>query len=238
MAGRTSRRITNESGTILVVMAAVCVALTVLFAGVCELGRYLLLRERTQTAADAAALAASLSGVQRWVKVDVYTDRGETLVCICGDDGCSCWCEPCGITVKTVTGKEKELIDDEGWKDYCDPPCSCGGGSCWYDIVDRWVVYNEGSAEQTMEAFYVENQPTQGSGSWIFKSVIHKDKNDPYYPSLTVYGRTVAQSLFPNLFGVFPDEYKTDVCAQGGTFYKDPKTEKWVKAPPRACWND
>lgn len=233
MGGRTLRRITNESGTILVVMAAVCVALTVLFAGACEFGRYLLVRERTQTAADAAALAASLSGVQRWVKVDVYSDRGESVVC----DEDTCWCESCGITVRTATGKEKDLIDDEGWRDYCEPPCSCGGGSCWYEIADRWVVYNQADMERTMEAIYAENDPP-GIGSWIFRSVVHKDRSDPFYPSITVYARTAVESLFPGLFGVFPDQYQTDVCAQGGTFYKDPKTEKWVKAPPRACWND
>ncbi|WP_027718971.1 TadE/TadG family type IV pilus assembly protein [Desulfovirgula thermocuniculi] len=382
-AGGTSRRITSdESGAVLVLMAAVCVALTLLFAGVCEFGRFLLVREQTQTAADAAALAAATSGVHRWVKIDVVTDRGEEEHC----DEDSCWCSSCGtVRIAGIVGDERRLIDEDGWRDFCVPPCSCGGDDCWFEIDDRWVTYDitsgvwgtdwaqisrleadlteavrqalawkaypyqgtvsamlsgrnlygirsllasfsdwwsawkdvtgcgeccsecywcggecyesceccnicyseasaaynkvsgklgwvdrvinqinsikwansrggpaamEMFADDAAHAFFLANYPPHAESSWIWKLMVHAARNDPFYPSVTVYGRSLIASLFPGLFGVFPDSYATDVCAQGDTFYRDPATQpgrhygslndvgKWVKAPPQACWQD
>jgi|GEM_PF-3071924 len=218
-------------------MAAICVALSLLFAGICEFGRFLLLREQAQTAADAAALAGAVSGVKRWVNITVFSDRGDSWEC----DEFSCWCESCGVVEHSVTGGERELLDEEGWRDYCEPPCSCGGGGCWYVINDRWVTYdsgNSGWSRLAAMAFYRANEPTMASRSEIMRMVFHNSRFDPAYPSVTVYVRSWLSSLFPGFFGVFPQSYKADVCAQGYTFYHPPYSSKWTKAPARACWID
>ncbi|WP_081328475.1 pilus assembly protein TadG-related protein [Neomoorella thermoacetica] len=383
-AGGISRRCTSdESGAIFILTAAVVVMLTLLFAGVAEFGRALIIREQTQTASDAAALAAATSGVHRWVKIDVVTDRGQ-------EEHCSkdtCWCSSCGtVTISGIVGDERRLIDEGGWRDFCAPPCSCGGGSCWFNVDDRWVTYDitsgvwgtdpaqiakvendmteavrqalawaaypyqdsvarvlagrdlysmnavindwsswwyawreanwlcqescdycrwderyhEGActecercqheasyafdklsrkrgwvqqvigqieaikranqqgglpsmdmfADDAAHAFYAANTPPMGKLSWIWKLVVHESRNDPYYPSVTVYGRTLFNGLFARLFNVFQDQYSVDACGQGGTFYRDPKSQtgdytgpvndvgKWTKAPPDACWKD
>ncbi|MCL6558069.1 MAG: hypothetical protein K6U74_04555 [Firmicutes bacterium] len=67
----------NEQGNILVLTAAVVFTLCLLWAGTVEYGRWLITKEQTQTAVDADSLASSLSGVHRWVKIDVVTDRGD-----------------------------------------------------------------------------------------------------------------------------------------------------------------
>jgi Flp pilus assembly protein TadG len=67
----------NEDGTVLVLMTVLILVFTLLFVGLAEFGKWLIVKEQTQTAADAAALAASSSGVHRWVKIDVVTDRGK-----------------------------------------------------------------------------------------------------------------------------------------------------------------
>jgi len=246
-AGTTSPNSTNrrvpaaargQRGAVMLVTAAAVLLLMVAVLAVVDFGRVMILREQLQTAADAAALAAGLSGVQRMVKVDVYTDRGETIVCDCDDDGCTCWCEDCGVVVHTVTGLEKDLIDNEGWRAYCEPPCSCGGGSCWYEIKERWVVYNPSASRQAAESFFAANAPGGAVASWITRLNLHAYRGDPFYPSVTVYARAVIRSIAPGLMKAFPDTYSTEVCSQGDTFYKDPRSGKWVDAPPRACWRD
>lgn len=237
-AGEMKQLVTNEQGTILPIMAVLVVVLTLLFAGLAEFGRYLILREQTQTASDAAALAASYSNVRRKVKIDVITDRGEREVCDCDESGCTCWCEGCGTVTKHVTGYEKDLIDNEGWRAYCVPPCSCGGGSCWYEIKDRWVEYSPSYSRDTAEAFALLNTPDQAKDVWLDRLVVHGDRSDKYYPSVVAYVKSRMGSLFPGLFGVFPGDYQTETCSQGDTFYIVPGTGKWRKAPPDACWKD
>jgi len=39
--------------------------------------------------------------------------------------------------------------------------------------------------------------------------------------------------MFPNS-NLFPSEYNFEVLSQGDTFFKDPATGKWSKAPPDA----
>ncbi len=235
LAGETWQQVTNERGTLLPIMAVFVIVLTLLFAGLVEFGRFLILKEQTQTASDAAALAASYSGVKRWVNIDVKTDRGETRVCDCDENGCTCWCEPCGIHTKNVTGLERDLIDGGGWKNYCVPPCSCGGGSCWYVIKKRWVEYSQQHSRETAEAFALVNLPDQAEDVWLSRGS-PKIRSD--VASVVVYLKSRARSLFPNLFGVFSESYETETCSEAATFYYDPKTGKWRKVPEDACWKN
>ena len=246
---KTRKVLTDNRGTILVMTAFLVIVLAVLFAGVVEFGRFLILKEKTQTASDAAAVAASSSAVEKWVKINVSTDRGDETVCVCDDTGCDCWCEWCGITSRTVTGTERELIDHGGWRDYCVPFCDCTDGDCWFEIKDRWVTYgtSRASSYQIADLFYQANAPEESYDSWINRMRVHASKNCPYYPSVTVYGKSSILSMFS---GLLPYYYTTETCSQGITFYRDPKTQegmhygpvtgqgKWIKPPPDACWRD
>lgn len=225
--------LTDERGAMLVLMAVVVVVMSILFAATAEFGRYLIAREQAQTAADAASLASALSGVKRWVRVDVTTDRGEEEYC----DEFGCWCDSCGTHTVSVVGEEAKLVEDGGWMNYCVPECSCGGGDCWFTIRDRWVTYAPVSYK-TAEDMCLANLPEQAEHSYVRKTNIHSQRGDPYYPSVTVYVRSYLKSLFPGFLGIFPSGYVIDACSQGDTFYRDPQTGKWSKAPPDACWKD
>jgi len=238
-AGTTSHKyLSDERGAVLFIMAVMSVVLAIFFVGLAEIGRFLILREQTYTAADAAALAASLSGVQKMVKIRVITDRGEEEHCSCDENSCDCWCSSCGTVVREVTGREVDLIDNGGWRDYCVPFCSCGRGSCDYEILERWVQYNPYWSQRAAESFFQANRPWLADLAQVTRINIHGDRRDPFYPSVTVYAKAIIQSIAPKLFSVFPESYTTDVCAQGDTFYRDPHTKKWSPAPPDACWND
>lgn len=148
LATKTLRRVTSDQrGAILVIMTAAVLLFTLLFAGLAEYGRVLIVREQLQTAADAASLGASISGVHRWVRITVTTDRGEEEHCTSdGNGGTTCTCDPCGETSVTVVGDERRLLDEGGWRDFVMPYCSCGGGDEWFEIRDRWVTYDVTSA--------------------------------------------------------------------------------------------
>lgn len=247
--GMTSRRASplNQRGAILVLTAVVSVILALLFVGIAELGRFMILREQAQTAADAAALAASLSGVEKMVKVRVYTDRGREEHCSTscttdeeGNESCTtdCWCSDCGVVTREVVGREVDLVDNGGWRRYCEPFCDCGGGKCEYEIVERWVRYDNYWPQRAAETFFEANRPWLAVLASVTRVNVHGDRRDPFYPSVTVYARAVMRSIAPGLFGAFPQTYTTDVCAQGDTFYRDPRTNRWVQAPPEACWKD
>lgn len=69
----------SENGNILLITAALLLVLILSFAALTEYGRYFLLREKTQTAADAAALAAGMAGTTRWIEFDVHFDYGRWM---------------------------------------------------------------------------------------------------------------------------------------------------------------
>lgn len=236
------------------IMAILAVVLTLCFAGLVEFGRVLIAREELQTGADAASLAAAYSGANRYVKVEVVTDLGERRECDtdcwweCDDQGncdrecdTDCWCEDCGIVTRTVTGPERDLIDNGGWQDYCAEPCDpyrCENGSCDYEIEKRWLKYERRHSESAAEAFVFLNSPSQAETAWLtHNSPRVYNEGEKYYPSVTVYAKARVKSLFAGLFGAFPESYETEVCAQGGTFYKTLSGGR-SEVPEDACWKD
>ncbi len=241
-----TKTLKDEHGSILVLTAALVLLLTLCFAGLSEIGRFLIVREQTQTATDAASLAASGSGVKRWVRLTVKTyDRSRIDPCgceECDDDGC--WCVPCCVScpdvTRTAVGTEQDLIEQEGWRDYCE---SCGSGcgeSCDYTLDDRWVEYNQNTSAASAAEFYQANLPRNSTGSKIAKVTIHSDRHDPAYPSVVVYAKSKIKSLFPGFANAFPESYETTTCSQGDTYYKkanDPH-DRWIKPPEDACWKD
>jgi hypothetical protein len=137
----------NEQGTILVITTALIILLCILFAGIVEFGRYLVVREQAQTATDAAALAASTSGIHRFVEIDVVTDRGlYEPQCSPEDEECPP-CQKCGTrTISGIVGDEKSLLDEGEWENFCLPYCDCSDGDCWFKVKKRWVQYEIASS--------------------------------------------------------------------------------------------
>lgn len=137
----------NQDGNILIMAVFLILFICVLFAGLVEFGRVMIVREQLQTAADAAALAAAGSGTHRYVTINVITDLGPERICEEGDDGKSyCWCQDCGtVPPIKIVGDEVDLLDKGGWKQFCVPKCGgCDGsrGDCWYQLVDRELMYD------------------------------------------------------------------------------------------------
>lgn len=133
--------LTSQRGNILILSIFILMGITVLFAGMTEVGRVMIAREQLQTAADAASLAAAGSGTHRQVTIKVITDRGYQIHV--DKDGNSS-CNRCGtVTRGPFKGDEKDLIDNGEWQDYCVDPCSgCGGNDCWFELVDREMMYD------------------------------------------------------------------------------------------------
>jgi len=231
----------DERGTILLLTIFMVIILTIIFAGMVDIGRLLIAREQNQTATDSAALASSSSNVKRMVYIIVDTTERYYQTTCCDDDGCS----PCGRpddpfnVHKVAMGTEKYLIDEEGWKNYCVPDTwsyKCDS----FRMVKRWIKYDEvaKSRDEVAESFYQANM-SQQSGQ-INKVVVYGDDNQdhPAYPSVIVYATVKIKSLFPGLFNTFPEEYQTTNCSQGSTYYKDNKTGKLINPPADWCWQD
>jgi len=197
----------DERGSILIITAAACLIFTFLFMGIVEFGRWLLVKEQAQTAADAAALAGAVSGIRSIVTLQI-------------DDA---------IKGKfTVTGNERSLIGQGDWTKYC---YACGVFPCSYKVIDRRIEYNTNDTKKAVDTFLAMN-PTKGN-SRLKNIKIHGNKNDPYFPSVVVSVATKLKTMFPNS-NLFPSEYNFEVLSQGDTFFKDPATGKWSKAPPDA----
>ena len=144
-----------------------------------------------------------------------------------------------------VTGTEEDLINKSGWKNYCVSDTwshKCDN----YTLNNRWVKYIEDAEKNragVAKAFYKANMPQ--STAQIDKVRVYGDditltnpygKNHPAYPSVIVYATVKIKSLFPNMFGAFPETYKAKNCSQGSTYYRNPDTGKLIKAPKDWCW--
>ena len=153
----------NQEGNILILSIFLTLAITIIFAGMVEFGRVMIVREQLQTAADAAALAAAGSGTHRQVTISVTTDLGQFQP-PCGPDG---ECPPCGdcgeVTRSGITGDESDLIDNGEWRDYCAEPCDCGGGDCWFSIESRELMYDTYSMGTRYTAQQLNNAVQQAT---------------------------------------------------------------------------
>ena len=137
---RSKTTINNQKGTIIIITSLIILSLAFLLIIMVEFGRTMIVREQLQTAADSAALAAANSGTHRFVILEVTTDMGDEEST---DSEGNSTCVSCGTTtVRTPPMDEQELIDEGGWREFCAPECSCGGGGCEYKIIDRWLQYD------------------------------------------------------------------------------------------------
>lgn len=163
----------DQRGNILILGVFLILTISILFAGLVEFGRIMIVREQLQTAADSAALAGAGSGTHRQVKINVITDRGQQTAC-CGKD-CSPCCHGCStIRLNGFIGNEKKLIDEGGWRDFCIPPCNCGGDDCWFELVERELMYDThsmGWGTNPQEIINAEKELTETTREFLAQSV-------------------------------------------------------------------
>lgn len=220
----------DERGSILP-MFAVALTLAIMVAAVAvDFSRYALASEKLQTAVDSAALAAASTGF-RYVTLEI--DRGQEYI-PCDLGAC---CISCGKTV--VTGKEEDLIDKEGWKQYV---CNCGSGS--YNILDRWVEYpDKAKTAKSAQLLFELNKPKEMDGnmgeSEITDIKIFEDKSDPRYPSVMVKAKGKMKTIMMNSINkLYPDTNFTYLnagrCSQSETFYKT-LNGKYVRTADEGC---
>lgn len=245
ISGKTA--LNNEQGNILIITAFLMLVFTFLLVGLCEFGRVMVIREKTKTAADSAALAQAGSGVEKRIKINIHLDKGWQSD---KKGRCNIWLG--SMDWPNIEGNEKQLIDQKGWFQNYIVPALPKGQTCrppdyYYQVVDRNATYRGDSRNSAAYGFYQANAP---KGQTITSSQInqiqkHTDKKDKYAPSVVVRATTLIESLFPS---VFKSDFKALVCSQGVTYYKDaktlqgrkfkgslPETSIWVKPPADAC---
>lgn len=206
----------DEKGAIFYLNIVVIMLLMLMFAGLVEVGRVMLVREQLQTASDAAALASATASAHRFVKINVVTDRGETVVCSEDD----CWCVGCGtVSINNIYGDEKTLLDEGGWRDFCVEPCNCGGGDCWYELVDREILYDTPSVDSGWRSWDVGtniNQVKADLTNATIKAIAYKDyKNhsdiEEFFkdkPLQQIYNYLSNESLFVHSFAFYYGKYQ------------------------------
>ena len=235
-------KIRNEDGGILPLTAGFIFVAILLLVAVVDFGRYSVSKEKLQTAGDAASLAGAKS-VDRMVLLAI--EVGDRRDCCPTKDGCTPCCKRCSPDIVTVTGKESDLLDNEGWKNYC---CSCGCAGM--QILDRWVNYtNSGvDAANAARSFFDLNRPPEmeianggeASASIDASYLSETRRSSPLYPSVFVRAEAKISTLMLGLFNtVAPDldasEMNMSTCSQGRTYYRDVSNGRWRRPPNNDC---
>jgi hypothetical protein len=217
----------DQRGVVLLMTCLVLVAILLLAGIGTDLARAWVAREDLQTAADAAALAGSRSG-ERYVKITVR--YGHCNYCCNKDGECSCCCE-CEWP-ETLTGKEKYLIDNGGWRK----------GTCcdsFLGIEDRWIEYPAETydiADSILGSNWPQLMQSGGGGEEVSSDITIYDRQDPFGPSARVRASGAIKTTLLKLAGI--EEISTNRCGQAATFYEI-VSGGWLQgrnAPPQdAC---
>lgn len=210
-----------------------------LIAGVAiDYSRYVAASEKLLTATESAAMAGALTA-KRYVKLEV--DKGKYRACCPSEDGgCSPCCKSCQKKI-IISGAERELLENKGYKKYC---CSCGCGRV--KILDQWVEYSNDGFDAQIEAerFFKLNTPKemtcfQGGSAEISNIEIVNKRSDPRYPSVIVEAKGKIKTLIMEamngiLFNRLSNYLTTERCVQGGSFYYDIHG-RWQRPPEEGC---
>jgi len=236
---RSIKLVGDERGSMLVLTAGFIFIGVLILAIVVDFGRFTVVKEKLQTAGDAASLAAAKS-VDRMVRIEI--DRGSYRSC-CGSRPCTPCCVDCGTI--TVVGREAYLIDAAGWRSYC---CNCGCGGM--EILDRWVNHTGGGNDAVTAAriFFDMNTPHEvelSNGGDVFLTVdttylSETQRSSPLYPTVFINAQGRIKTLLLGFFDSFApgmnvSEMEMSVCSQGRTYYRDVGTGKWSQAPDNQC---
>ena len=235
-------RIKDENGGIMPLTAGFIIIAVLLLAVIVDFGRYTVSNEKLQTAGDSASLAGAKS-VDRMVRLEI--EIGESIDC-CGEEECVPCCVPCAEEdTIVVTGKESDLLDNEGWKNYC---CSCG--CVGMTILDRWVNYtnNGNDAVNAARSFFEINRPPEmavANGGAVTAQIdaaylSETRRGNPLYPSVIVRAEGKIRTLMMGIFNtISPEvdvsEMEMDTCSQGRTYYRDVSNGKWRHPPNSNC---
>lgn len=224
----------DERGSLLPIMAAVIFILVALASVAVDFTRYSVAAEKLKTASDSAAVAGALSAT-RYVRLSI--DPGSSRSC-CGEEKCSPCCVDCGDPFE-VTGTEKDLIENNGWRRYC---CSCGCGPV--KLLDRWVEYKDNNEQLAAEMFFNANMPKemsseQSGSAGIAGIAAYQDRRDPRYPSVVVRATGRVKTLFMDCLnkmapGMDFSYLNASNCSKGGTYYYD-LNGKWHRTAQDGC---
>ncbi len=232
--------IKDDRGNILLLTIGVIFIFLAFLAVVVDFGRYVVVKEKLQIASDAASLAGAKSA-DRWVRLKI--DPGASWEV---DDNGDPYCESCGKPFEVV-GTEAELLDNEGWMNYC---CSCGCGGM--KILDRWVDYKNGGTDaiQAANTVFELNRPYEmdtGQGGSASVTVnpsylSQTNRSSPLYPSVIVQVQGRIKTVLLNILKIVSPSAKVDymdisTCSQGRTYYKDVSNGKWQRPPDNYCQN-
>jgi len=124
--------------------------------------------------------------------------------------------------------------------------------SAYGNIAERKV-------EDYVDYYFYANVPDNAQEAAV---VVHDKPGDPYYPSVTVYGRGYVLPVLAEMVeritgntgiaktGSGFKPVKVDVCSQGATYYRDPRSQSgnhtgslkgigtFIQKPGDACWRD
>lgn len=197
----------DQRGVALLITCIVIVVLLLLAGVATDLSRVWTAREDLQTAVDSAALAGSRSAV-RYVKITV--GYGHCNTC-CSLDGCWCCCE-CDPPV-TLTGTEKHLIEEGGWR----------RGTCcdrFLGIEKRWIEYPSETIDNSntiLDLNWPKLMTPDGGGDKNRSEVTVYDGYDPHSPSVKVEAFGNIKTALLKLAGI--KEVLSHRCGQSTTFY-------------------
>lgn len=231
--------IKDERGSILPITAGIIFVAIALVCVVVDFGRYSIAKEKLQTAGDAAALAGAKTGY-RYVQLEIDPGSYYDPCCSTDEDGnCQSCCPDCGDEF-TVSGREADLLDNNGWEDYC---CSCGCGGM--EVLDRWVEYdNHTDVNTATNTLFELNKPeemdtVEGGNSGISID-IHGNRSDPLYPSVIVRAQGSVKTLMMDFFKMFDSNadfsyLDASTCSQGATYIRDLNNGRWTRPPSSLC---
>ena len=140
---KTKKIFISQRGNILILSLYIIILVLVLAFGMVEIGKVMVTKEKLQTAADAAALEVGSMESYREVKILVHTERAGKW--IPGDEDTPGHCKVCGsVTRGPFTGSEAKLLEQGQWRTRCARSCpdNCAPYRCWYEIVDRNMMYD------------------------------------------------------------------------------------------------
>lgn len=158
---RAKNKILNsQQGNVLVLSLYIIILVLILSFGMIEMGKVMITKEKLQTAADAASLEAASMESYREVTILVKTERAGKWYPPKKDES-SGHCVSCGTTIRgPFTGSEVKLLEQGQWRSRCARSCpdTCAGPyRCWYEIVDRKMMYDGTYVDSEMTTTQVNN---------------------------------------------------------------------------------
>jgi hypothetical protein len=197
----------------MLLLAVLFMTVFLLLAGIgADLARWYVAKEQNQTAVDAASLAGSLHG-ERHVTIKVQYAHKERRCRTDSDGHRHCRTVCVSDPPVTLTGNEKPLVDEGGWR----------RGTCDDDflgIQERWIEFPN-DTESISNTIFDLNTPSQltprGGGEIDIPSIKAYDSGR-YAPSVITKSSGSIKTELLHMIGI--DEIAVGNCGQASTFYE------------------